>query len=162
MLGWCLLRPCGPAATAVRAAVMVPHSRPLPCYLHIDGLGVASVGAQVAATVLQLLQALDVVRPARRGDGADAERQWHLLREVVQQSVEALEAAVVDGHAHAAKLRVAALEEGDSLGWGSTSQVGGETRYEGRRLLRVILKRGARVRVTRGSTVHSAHSPHTG
>lgn len=69
----------------------------------------------------------DGVSPARGGHRAHPERQRHLLGKVIQQRVEAFEAAFVDGHFDSPELAVSALVEGDAFGWahmGKTRRLG--------------------------------------
>jgi len=66
-------------------------------------------------------------------------RPTDLLGKVVQQGVEAFEAALVDGHPDAPEPAVAAFVEGDPLGRGHTgggARVGGGPRGEGRGMFR--------------------------
>lgn len=62
--------------------VVVPDVWPLAGQLHVDGLGLPLVGAEVAATVLELLQMVDGVGAAGCGHGAHAKRQRHLFVDV--------------------------------------------------------------------------------
>lgn len=122
--GGCILWPGGRPMDAVGVTRM-PNVRPPSERLHADGLDVPTVRAEVAPAVLQLLQAVYAVGAPGRRDGPHPERQRHPLGEVVQEGVEALEPAPVNGHSHAAELGIAALEEGDPLGWVGCCHVGG-------------------------------------
>lgn len=99
-------------------AVVGPHLSLFGGNLHVDGFGLATIGAEVAAPVLQLLQVTDGVGPAGRGHRAHTEWQWHLLGKIIQQGVKAFEAAFVHGHFDSAELTVSALVKGDAFGWG--------------------------------------------
>lgn len=57
---------------------MVPDTRTFAGQLHVDWLGLATIRAQVAAAVLQLLQVFDGVGTAGRGHSPHAKRQRHL------------------------------------------------------------------------------------
>lgn len=82
-----------------------------------DGLHVFLVRAQVAPSILQLVQLTDAVNSSWGGDGSDPKGQRDPMGEVVHEGVEALEAPLVDGHLDSCKLRVSALEEGYFFGW---------------------------------------------
>lgn len=57
---------------------MVPDVGLLADQLHVHGFGLPAVRAEVAATILKLLQMIDGVGAAWSGHGADAKWQRHL------------------------------------------------------------------------------------
>lgn len=98
-----------------------------------DGLHKLLVGAQVAASILQLVQLADAVYSSWGGDGPDPKGQRDPVGEVIHERIEALEAALVDGHLDSCKLGVSTLEEGyffgrRDLGEGAGPSHGGEGR----------------------------------
>lgn len=98
-------------------ATVARRGRPVPARRDADGLHKLLVGAQVAASILQLVQLTDAVYSSWGGDGPDPEGQRDPMGEVVHERVEALEAPLVDGHLDPCKLRVSTLEEGYFFGW---------------------------------------------
>lgn len=62
-------------------AVLVPDARAFAGQLHVDRLGLATVGAEVAAAVLELLQVLDGVDAAGSGHSPHAKWQGHLYED---------------------------------------------------------------------------------
>ena len=60
----------------------------------------------------------------RGGDVPHSERQRDLLGEAVQEGIEGLKGAAVDGHAQATELRVPALVEADVLGGDGFCDIG--------------------------------------
>lgn len=59
-------------------AVMVPGSLVLAGQLHVNGLSLTAVRAEVTATVLELLQVFDGVCASGRGHGSHSKRQRNL------------------------------------------------------------------------------------
>lgn len=58
--------------------LVVPDVWPLAGQLHVDGLRLLLVRAEVAAPILELLQMFDGVGPAGGGHHAHTKRQRHL------------------------------------------------------------------------------------
>lgn len=102
-----------------------------------DGLHVLLVGAQVAPSILQLVQLTDAVYSSWGGDGPDPERQRDPMGEVIHERVEALEAPLVDGHLDSCKLRVSTLEEGYFFGWRDLAEGAGPS-HGGERWLIIV------------------------
>ena len=71
-------RALGPLGSAV---LMVPDARAFARQLHVDGLSLAPVGAQVAATVLELLEVSDGVGATGSGYSPHTKRKGHLCEE---------------------------------------------------------------------------------
>lgn len=59
--------------------VVVPDVWPFAGQLHVDRLSLPVVRAEVAATILELLQMFDGVGAAGSGHSAHTERQRHLI-----------------------------------------------------------------------------------
>lgn len=98
-----------------------------------DGLHVLLVRAQVAPSILQLVQLTDAMYSSWGGDGPDPEWQRDPMGEVIHERVEALEAPLVDGHLDSCKLRVSTLEECYFFGWRDLGEGAGPShRGEGR------------------------------
>lgn len=68
----CGLRRIGPLT------VVVPDVWPFTGQLHVDRFSLSLVRAEVAATILELLQMFDGVGSARSGHSAHTKWQWHL------------------------------------------------------------------------------------
>lgn len=114
-------------------AAVPRRGRPVSPRGDADGLHVLLVGAQVAPSILQLVQLADAVNSSGGGDGPDPKGQRDAVGEVIHERVEALEAPLVDGHLDSCKLGVSTLEEGYFFGWrdlgeGAAPSHGGEGR----------------------------------
>lgn len=91
---------------------------PVSSRSYANRLDVFLVRAQVASSILQLVQLTNAMYSSWGGDGPYPKRQWDPMREVIHECVEALETSLVDGHLHSPKLRIPTLEEGYFFGRG--------------------------------------------
>ena len=74
------------------------------------------IGAEIAATILQLLQGAEAMQAPGCGDRAHPKGERYPLRELVHQGPKAPEGALVNSHADPSKPGIPSLEEGYLLG----------------------------------------------
>ena len=74
------------------------------------------IGAEIAATILQLLQGAEAMQAPGCGDRTHPKGQRYPLRELVHQGPKAPEGTLVNSHADPSKPGIPSLEEGYLLG----------------------------------------------
>lgn len=111
--------------TAFEILRLLRRASPLWLARPIRSLGGLFIRAEVAATVLQLLQGTEAVQAPGCGDRAHSKGERHALRKFIHQRAEALEVALVNSQANPSKPRVPSLEEGYLLGWCDLGDRGG-------------------------------------